>query len=229
MSEVVGPGTELSGRYRVLEQGTSDVPGVTVWNATDQILDRPVRAVVLAKGDVSSALDGARRAALVSDPRLARVLDVGMHDGYGYVVTEDVSGPTLADLVARGPLTPDQARAVIGEAAAPSRSPAVGACTTSRCARGPCGSSGLAGCCSPGSGSTRRSWALPAGTRARPAGATPSTSSGCSTPRSPAGGRRRRPTRSHRACRPHPPPPACPSRPPSSCRASPTTSTRCAP
>ncbi len=118
MSEVVGPGTELSGRYRVLEQGTSDVPGVTVWNATDQILDRPVRAVVLAKGDVSSALDGARRAALVSDPRLARVLDVGMHDGYGYVVTEDVSGPTLADLVARGPLTPDQARAVIGEAAA---------------------------------------------------------------------------------------------------------------
>ena len=118
MSEVVGPGTELSGRYRVLEQGTSDVPGVSVWHATDQILDRPVRAVVLSTGDVSSALDGARRAALVSDPRLARVLDVGMHGNVGYVVTEDVSGPTLADLLADGPLTADQARAVIGEAAA---------------------------------------------------------------------------------------------------------------
>ena len=117
MSEVVGPGTELSGRYRVLEQGISDVPGVSVWQATDQILDRPVRALVLSTGDVSSALDGARRAALVSDPRLTRVLDVGMHGSIGYVVTEDVSGPTLPDLLADGPLTADQARALIGEAA----------------------------------------------------------------------------------------------------------------
>ncbi|WP_444663814.1 protein kinase family protein [Cellulomonas sp. CW35] len=118
MSEVVGPGTVLSGRYRVREQGTCDVPGVSVWHATDQILDRPVRAVVLSSGAVSAALDGARRAALVSDPRLARVLDVGTHDRLGYIVTEDVAGPTLAELVARAPLTPEQARAVVGEAAA---------------------------------------------------------------------------------------------------------------
>ncbi|UJP40566.1 protein kinase family protein [Cellulomonas palmilytica] len=118
MSEVVGPGTVLSGRYRVREQGTCDVPGVSVWYATDQILDRPVRAVVLSSGAIASALDGARRAALVSDPRLTRVLDVGTHDRLGYVVTEDVSGPTLAELVARAPLTPEQARAVVGEAAA---------------------------------------------------------------------------------------------------------------
>jgi len=117
VSEVVGQGTVLSGRYRVTEQGTCDVPGMSVWHATDQILDRPVRAVVLSSGEISAALDGARRAALVSDPRLARVLDVGTHERFGYVVTEDVTGPTLAELVARAPLTPEQARAVVGEAA----------------------------------------------------------------------------------------------------------------
>ena len=121
MSEVVGPGTVLSGRYRVLEPGASDVPGLSVWQATDQILDRPVRALVLSgrlpAATVSAALDGARRAALVSDPRLVRVLDVGTHEGHGYVVTEDVTGPTLAELVERSPLTADQARAIVGEAA----------------------------------------------------------------------------------------------------------------
>lgn len=120
MSDVVGPGTVLSGRYRVVEPGTSDVPGLSVWQATDQILDRPVRALVLSgrlpAATVSAALDGARRAALVSDPRLVRVLDVGTHEGHGYVVTEDVTGPTLAELVDRAPLTADQARAIVGEA-----------------------------------------------------------------------------------------------------------------
>ncbi|MBT0993502.1 hypothetical protein KIN34_04285 [Cellulomonas sp. DKR-3] len=118
VSEVVGRGTVLSARYRVLEPSTSEVPGAAIWRATDQILDRPVRAVVLAGERVPFALDGARRTALVADPRLARVLDVGTHDGLGFVVTEDVDGPSLADLARVTPLTADQARAVVGEAAA---------------------------------------------------------------------------------------------------------------
>ncbi|QHT57524.1 hypothetical protein GXP71_16580 [Cellulomonas sp. H30R-01] len=113
----VGRGTVLAGRYRIVAPAPSDLDGATAWQATDQILDRPVRVRVLEAGAVAPALDAARRAALVTDARLVRVLDVGTHEGVGYVVSEQVTGPSLAQLVARAPLTPDQARAVIGEAA----------------------------------------------------------------------------------------------------------------
>ncbi|MBO3095095.1 protein kinase family protein [Cellulomonas dongxiuzhuiae] len=118
MTEEVGRGTVLAGRYRVVDPLPSDLDDVSVWRATDQILDRPVRVRVLQSGAVAPALDAARRAALVTDSRLVRVLDVGMHGGAGYVVSEQISGASLAQLVERGALTADQARAVVGEAAA---------------------------------------------------------------------------------------------------------------
>ncbi|CAN5400293.1 hypothetical protein BH11ACT1_BH11ACT1_05730 [soil metagenome] len=118
MVDVVGRGTVLAGRYRVLQPLASDLEGSPAWQATDQILDRSVRVRILVSGNVPQALDAARRAALVSDPRLVRVLDVGSHEGVSYVVTEEVRGPSLADLLARGPLTGDQARAIVGEVAA---------------------------------------------------------------------------------------------------------------
>ncbi|GEK23105.1 hypothetical protein [Cellulomonas xylanilytica] len=117
VSEVVGRGTVLAGRYRVLSPVVSDLEGASAWEATDQILDRPVRVRILEHGAVAPALDAARRAALVTDARLVRVLDVGTHEGYGYVVSEQLVGQSLARLVAQGPLTADQARAVVGEAA----------------------------------------------------------------------------------------------------------------
>jgi hypothetical protein len=116
--DVVGRGTVLAGRYRILQPLASDLEGSPAWQATDQILDRSVRVRILVSGNVPQALDAARRAALVSDPRLVRVLDVGSHEGVSYVVTEEVRGPSLADLLARGPLTGDQARAIVGEVAA---------------------------------------------------------------------------------------------------------------
>lgn len=118
MVDVVGRGTVLAGRYRVLQPLASDLEGSPAWQATDQILDRSVRVRILVSGNVPQALDAARRAALVSDPRLVRVLDVGSHEGVSYVVTEEVRGPSLADLLAHGPLTGDQARAIVGEVAA---------------------------------------------------------------------------------------------------------------
>ncbi|WP_223145058.1 murein biosynthesis integral membrane protein MurJ [Actinotalea subterranea] len=114
---VVGRGTLLAGRYRLDEPEVTDLPDVEAWTAVDQILDRPVRALVLRGERVRAAQDAARRAALVSDPRLLRVLDVGDHDGLPYTVTEPLAGRDLAELTSHGPLPADQARAIVGEAA----------------------------------------------------------------------------------------------------------------
>src|SRR5699024_5754907 len=68
-------------------------------------------------GPSAETLDAARRAALVDDPRLERVLDVGAHEGHAFVVADVATGPSLAALAAGAPLAPEQARAVVGEAA----------------------------------------------------------------------------------------------------------------
>nr|WP_286186312.1 protein kinase family protein [Sphaerisporangium cinnabarinum] len=114
----MAPGTLLVARYRLDEQLASDLSDVTAWSAHDQILDRPVRLSVVTGAHVAEALDSARRAALVVDPRLTRVLDVGSEDGVAYVVTERYTGITLSEVVAGGIVDPQQARAIVGEAAA---------------------------------------------------------------------------------------------------------------
>ena len=118
LDTVIGRGTLLAGRYRLHQPVSTDLPGVESWTARDQILDRPVRALVVRSGNVAAAQDAARRAALVTDPRLLRVLDVGDHEGVAYTVTEPIVGQDLAQLTARGPLPADQVRAIVGEAAA---------------------------------------------------------------------------------------------------------------
>ncbi len=113
----VGQGTVLAGRYRLDHPTPCDLPGAECWTAHDQILDRTVRTLLLREGRVRQAQDAARRAALVTDPRLLRVIDVGDHEGVAYVVTERLPGRDLGQLTAHGPLPADQARAIVGEAA----------------------------------------------------------------------------------------------------------------
>ena len=113
----VGQGTEIAGRYRLDHPTPCDLPGAECWTAHDQILDRTVRTLLLREGRVRQAQDAARRAALVTDPRLLRVIDVGDHEGVAYVVTERLPGRDLGQLTAHGPLPADQARAIVGEAA----------------------------------------------------------------------------------------------------------------
>jgi murein biosynthesis integral membrane protein MurJ len=116
-SASIGRGALVAGRYRLEHPERSDLPGVELWAGRDQILDRPVRVSLLLDGRVAQAQDAARRAALVSDPRLLRVLDVGDHEGVAYVVAEPPRGRDLLTLTSHGPLPADQARAVVGEAA----------------------------------------------------------------------------------------------------------------
>jgi len=116
--ETLVAGEVLSGRYRLVEPVAADSAHTAHWLGVDTILERQVRIVTISSTHREDALDAARRAALISDERLVRILRVGTHDGIGFVVTEVTSGPTLADLLTRGRLHPEQARAIVGEAAA---------------------------------------------------------------------------------------------------------------
>ena len=62
-------------------------------------------------------IDAARRAALVEDARLQRVLAAGEERGTAYIVLERVPGRSLGELLTVGPLPAETARRVIGEAA----------------------------------------------------------------------------------------------------------------
>jgi eukaryotic-like serine/threonine-protein kinase len=107
----------IAGRYHVDDALPDDVPGAATYAATDTILGRPVRVRMLPSNQ-AGLLDAARRAALVTDPRLERVLDVGtLPDGRGYVINEAISGPSLLDLLRHNRLSGDQARSIVGEAA----------------------------------------------------------------------------------------------------------------
>ena len=116
------PGTVMVDRYRLSQMAASDLAAAEAWEAHDQILDRAVRVTFIDGPQASAALDAARRAALVSDPRLNRVLDVGSTDlGSGprhYIISEPFRGQTLTEIVSHGLVDDQQARAIVGEAAA---------------------------------------------------------------------------------------------------------------
>ena len=114
----VGHGSVLAGRYR-LEDRQQSGPDGSLWRATDETLERQVSVRVLRPGHPFAAdvVDAARRAALVDDPRLARVLDVGDSDGKTYIVSEHVQGRALGDLLTIGPLPAETVRRIAGEAA----------------------------------------------------------------------------------------------------------------
>lgn len=116
------PGTVMVDRYRLVQLAATDLAAAEAWEAHDQILDRPVRVTFVDGQYASAALDAARRAALVADPRLSRVLDVGSTDlGQGqrsYIISEPYRGSSLTEVVSGGLVDAQQARAVVGEAAA---------------------------------------------------------------------------------------------------------------
>lgn len=118
--EGVEHGTELAGRYRLEERLRSTSAGES-WRAVDTTLGRPVAVRLVPHDTADDVLDAARRAAVVEDPALLRVLDVAQEpraDGpLTYVVSEHVDAVPLADLLRRGPLPADQVRAVVGRTA----------------------------------------------------------------------------------------------------------------
>jgi len=108
----------LAGRFR-LEDLLDENDGARFWRATDRTLARSVAVHVLPDTDprASALLRAARSSALVSDPRLLRVLDAASADGVVYVVNEWGSGVSLDRMLVDGPLSPRRAAWVVREVA----------------------------------------------------------------------------------------------------------------
>ncbi len=116
----VGTGRMIAGRYQ-LQERRAHKGDLEVWSGTDTAAHGPVSLTVFS-GSVShadAALDAARRAAVVDDPRLVAVLDVGDEQGLAYIVEESLDdSATLAHLLQDGPFGADESRRVAGEIAA---------------------------------------------------------------------------------------------------------------
>jgi hypothetical protein len=78
-----------------------------------------VAALTFAPGfpRVSDVVTAARAASRLSDPRLTQVFDADDSGERAYVVSEWVSGETLQDMLAAGPVDPERAVALVLEAA----------------------------------------------------------------------------------------------------------------
>ncbi|MCF6468207.1 serine/threonine protein kinase [Nonomuraea sp. MG754425] len=117
-TSAVEPGTRLAERFR-LEDRVSESDGATLWKAIDEILARPV-AVHTFSPDfprVHEVVTAARAASRLTDPRLTQVFDAAEEDKRSYVVSEWVTGESLTDLLANGPLEPERAAGLVAEAA----------------------------------------------------------------------------------------------------------------
>ncbi|MDR2253575.1 MAG: hypothetical protein LBD97_06930 [Bifidobacteriaceae bacterium] len=110
----LGLGDLLMGRYRLDSELFTNSPGALRFRATDKILSRQTDVHLLTGPRTADAIDAARRAALIDDPRLARIIDAGSYSGISFVLTAALEGVSLADV---GPLGAAQARAVAGEVA----------------------------------------------------------------------------------------------------------------
>jgi len=116
-TSVIEPGTRLAGRFR-LDDRVSEAGGSTFWKATDEILARPVAVLTFAPGfpRVHDVVTAARAASRLTDPRLTQVFDADDSGENAYVVSEWVTGETLEDLLAEGPMEPGRAAAFLMEA-----------------------------------------------------------------------------------------------------------------
>lgn len=112
-------GTLINGRYRLLGR-VAEVADAERWIGEDTTLRRKVDLWITASDHprAAAAQDAARRAALVEDARLPRVLDIGVEDGLQWLITQhDPRARTLLELVETAPLPPAEARRLVGEAA----------------------------------------------------------------------------------------------------------------
>jgi serine/threonine-protein kinase len=115
MTSVAAQGVLLAGRYRLGEPLGSGGAG-QVWRAVDLVVERPV-AVKLLRPEAAVEPEArarlraeARNASRLSHPGVAQVYDYGESSSpdVPFLVMELVDGPSLAGVLAGGPLDPGQ-------------------------------------------------------------------------------------------------------------------------
>jgi eukaryotic-like serine/threonine-protein kinase len=114
----------LTGRYRLESKIATGGMG-EVWRGQDTVLQRPVAVKLIRAehaGDAETLArfrDEARHAAAVSHPGIAHVYDYGQSGParLPFIVMELVDGPSLTDLLARGPLDVSRVLDVVAQAA----------------------------------------------------------------------------------------------------------------
>ncbi|HSN11852.1 MAG TPA: serine/threonine-protein kinase, partial [Propionibacteriaceae bacterium] len=116
------PGYVLSGRYRLVRHVASGGMG-QVWEALDETLERRVALKIMHPNNADEVAlaerfrDEARFAAQLSHPNIVTVHDYLEDDGLAYLVMEFVDGPTVASMLSRGPLDPEEVRVLIEQLA----------------------------------------------------------------------------------------------------------------
>jgi serine/threonine-protein kinase len=117
-------GATLGSRYTLGAAIASGGMG-DVWEATDDVLQRPVAVKIMrpqATDDdsfIERFRDEARGSASLHHPNIATVFDYGEEDGTAYLVMELVPGRTLGDIIrdSDGGMPADEVRSVLGQAA----------------------------------------------------------------------------------------------------------------
>jgi serine/threonine protein kinase len=108
---ILAVGMQL-GPYRIEERIGRGGMG-EVFRATDTRLGRTV-AIKASLVQFSERFEREARAiAALNHPQIATLYDVGSSDaGFGYLVLEYVEGPTLADLIRKGPIAPQEVQRI---------------------------------------------------------------------------------------------------------------------
>jgi eukaryotic-like serine/threonine-protein kinase len=109
----------LGGRYRLAER-LGRTGGIPVWQATDEILRRPVIAHLLpgwipVRPGVAAAVQAGAR---MNDPRIATVFDADYSAERPYIVSEWTGDPDLEQLLRTGLPDPALAALIVADAAA---------------------------------------------------------------------------------------------------------------
>jgi hypothetical protein len=116
----LGPGSLLADQRYAVRERLSTTAAWERWDAHDTTLDRSVVAFTFAATApaAAAAIDVARRAAGLEDPRLLRILDVVVQDDLAAIIEEPLpDARSLTQVIHDGPLPSEEARRIVGEAA----------------------------------------------------------------------------------------------------------------
>lgn len=121
MDPIMHSGQLLAGRYQLTEpyKEQRPQPGTQLWSATDRLLGREVRVLVLHPQLSASraVVNAARRTSLIDDPRIIRILSVDDSQDASFIASEVPAGQRLTVLTDGARLRADQVAALTGSIA----------------------------------------------------------------------------------------------------------------